>query len=151
MCIKKGGIMAQLLILKATAGDLRGQEFAFPGPAHVLLGRSRTCWLRLPGDATVSRQHCLIEVDEAGAWVQDLGSLNGTYINGAKIGQRARERQDDATMLQPPRQSLQEGDELRICNNAFVIEIVEAVEGKETALGKEPGRSSDQWMLAGCN
>jgi pSer/pThr/pTyr-binding forkhead associated (FHA) protein len=140
--------MANLLILKATAGDLRGQEFAFPGPAHVVLGRSRSCWLRLPGDATVSRQHCLIEVDEYGAWVQDLGSLNGTYVNGEKIGQRDRERRDDATMVQPPRHTLRDGDELRICNNSFLVEVLAASDIPATAPRKEAGGSSDHLSVA---
>ena len=77
--------MAAMLILKAMTGDLRGQEFALTGPAHCVLGRSRGCTLRLPGDATVSRQHCLLELDDSGAWAQDLGSLNGTYVNRRRI------------------------------------------------------------------
>src|ERR1700722_11720522 len=109
--------MTMLLILKATGGDLHGREFALTGPAHCVLGRSRSCTLRLPGDATVSRQHCLIEIESDGVWVQDLGSLNGTLVNGAKIGQRERNHDGESTMVQPPRQHLKDGDELRICNN----------------------------------
>src|SRR3954462_3938154 len=104
--------MATMLTLRALTGDLRGQEFAFRGPAYCVLGRSRSCQLRLPGDATVSRQHCLIELEREGVWVQDLGSLNGTLINGEKIGQRDREPQQDATMVAPARQLLYDGDEL---------------------------------------
>jgi len=117
--------MSTLLILRATTGDLLGQEFAIPGPAHCVLGRSRGCTLRLPGDVTVSRQHCLIEVEDDGAWIQDLGSLNGTLVNGAKIGQRERNTNSDATMVQPLRHGLQDGDELRICNNAFTVELAD--------------------------
>jgi pSer/pThr/pTyr-binding forkhead associated (FHA) protein len=116
-----------LLVLKATAGDLNGQEFAITGPAHWVLGRSRSCSLRLPGDGTVSRQHCLIEVEAGGVWIQDLGSLNGTLVNGEKIGQRQRVRNGDATMVQPPRQELQDGDELRICNNTFAVVLTERI------------------------
>src|SRR3954463_16016124 len=101
--------MATMMILRALTGDLRGQEFAFTGPAHAILGRSRSCTLRLPGDTTVSRQHCCIELDEYGAWVQDLGSLNGTHVNGEKVGQRGRPNNDDATMMQPPRHGLEDG------------------------------------------
>jgi pSer/pThr/pTyr-binding forkhead associated (FHA) protein len=117
--------MATMMILRALTGDLRGQEFAFSGPAHAILGRSRSCTLRLPGDATVSRQHCCIELDEFGAWVQDLGSLNGTHVNGGKVGQRDRCKNEDATMMQPPRHGLEDGDELRICNNIFAVVLNE--------------------------
>jgi pSer/pThr/pTyr-binding forkhead associated (FHA) protein len=76
----------------------------------------------LPGDITVSRQHCLLEVDATGAWVQDLGSLNGTFVNGEKIGQR-NGRDGDETMVQTTRQALHDGDELRICNNVFAVRL----------------------------
>jgi pSer/pThr/pTyr-binding forkhead associated (FHA) protein len=117
--------MTALLTLKAPAGDLLGQEFPITGPAHYVLGRSRSCTLRLPGDATVSRQHCLIEVEEEGIWIQDLGSLNGTLVNGEKIGQRERGGNSDATMVQPGRHGLRDGDEVRICNNAFKVELAD--------------------------
>lgn len=134
--------MSTMLTLKATAGDLQGREFTFKSPTYCVLGRSRTCTLRLPGDATVSRQHCLIEVDKDGVWVQDLGSLNGTYINGSKIGQRDRHHEGDATMVQPPRQLLQNGDELRVCNNAFAIELI--------AAGTEAVEEANNWEVALC-
>ena len=118
--------MNTTLILKATAGDLQGQQFRFSSPSYCVLGRSRNCTLRLPGDATVSRQHCLVELDGDGIWIQDLGSLNGTFVNGEKIGQRDPVREGDATMVQPPRQCLRDGDLLRICNNVFAVQVVEA-------------------------
>jgi eukaryotic-like serine/threonine-protein kinase len=128
--------MNTTLTLKATTGDLRGQEFSFTGPSYCVLGRSRSCTLRLPGDATVSRQHCLVELDDDGIWIQDLGSLNGTFVNGEKIGQREPQRDGDVTMVQPPRQCLRDGDLLRICNNVFAIQVVE-----EAAVTQ--GRNSD--------
>jgi len=120
-------MMSTLLILKGTAGDLLGREFAIPSPGQCVVGRSRGCMLRLPGDATVSRQHCIIELDPDGVWVQDLGSLNGTQVNGLKIGQRERDHDGDATMVQPSRRSLQTGDELRICSNVFRVELADTV------------------------
>jgi pSer/pThr/pTyr-binding forkhead associated (FHA) protein len=115
--------MPTLMILKATAGDLRGQEFAINGPANCVLGRSRSCGLRLPGDPTVSRQHCVIEIGPGRAWVQDLGSLNGTHLNGDRIGVRDISN-GDATMVAPPRRPLCHGDELRVCANIFQVELV---------------------------
>jgi pSer/pThr/pTyr-binding forkhead associated (FHA) protein len=70
---------------------------------------------------TVSRQHCLIDLEGGSAWVQDLGSLNGTYVNGQKIGQPGNERQADATWAAPARQELQDGDELRVSNTVFAV------------------------------
>lgn len=136
--------MNTTLILKATAGDLQGQQYRFSNPSYCVMGRSRSCTLRLPGDATVSRQHCLVELDSEGVWIQDLGSLNGTFVNGEKIGQRETPRDGDATMIQPGRQCLRDGDLLRICNNVFAVKVVE-----ESAATIQQGQDSE-YELALC-
>jgi pSer/pThr/pTyr-binding forkhead associated (FHA) protein len=113
--------MATLLILRALTGELRGQEFTFRAPACCLLGRCRDCHVRLPRDTTVSRQHCLVELEGAAAWVQDLGSCNGTHLNSENIGQRQHERRGDATMVAPLRRQLHDGDLLRVGNTFFAV------------------------------
>lgn len=114
--------MSNLLTLKAIAGDLRGQEFVFATPVRCILGRSRSCGLRLPFDPTVSRQHCLLESDDDGIWAQDLCSLNGTFVNGSKIGTRPQ-CNADATQPEVGRYMLRDGDELRVCGNVFRVEL----------------------------
>jgi len=53
--------------------------------SRVVLGRSRECDVRVP-DANVSRRHCEIAQEGASSWsVRDLGSTNGTELNGHKI------------------------------------------------------------------
>jgi pSer/pThr/pTyr-binding forkhead associated (FHA) protein len=127
-----------MLVLRGLTGELRGQEFAVPGPSHWILGRSRSCSLRLLGDATVSRQHCMIEVNARGAWVQDLGSLNGTHVNGEKISVAdSRSASPDGTAIQAPPKALSDGDELRICNTLFAV-CLSDVESP----AKEPKRST---------
>jgi pSer/pThr/pTyr-binding forkhead associated (FHA) protein len=55
-----------------------------PREGQVVLGRSRECEVRLP-DADTSRRHAKI-VCEAGRFVlHDLGSTNGTFVNGERI------------------------------------------------------------------
>jgi pSer/pThr/pTyr-binding forkhead associated (FHA) protein len=140
--------MVTMLILRALTGELRGQEFAFPAPAHAVLGRSRSCTVRLPGDATVSRQHCLIELDDCGVWVQDLGSLNGTLINGEKIGQAGLPASGQDTLVQAPRHCLEDGDELRICNNLFAVCLSEAEVHSQEKVKSD--RTSGEWRLSQC-
>jgi pSer/pThr/pTyr-binding forkhead associated (FHA) protein len=111
------------LILRALTGDLRGKEFAFSGPVDFVVGRSRTCSLRLATDSTVSRQHCVIEFNNGGAWIQDLGSRNGTLVNGTPIGPVQQNKPSEVTKLQPERHQLEDGDELRICNNIFAVNL----------------------------
>jgi pSer/pThr/pTyr-binding forkhead associated (FHA) protein len=109
------------MTLRALTGDLRGQEFTLRTPAHCVLGRSSMCGLCLPHDATVSRQHCLIELEGGSAWVQDLGSRNGTYLNGEQIGQRPHGPESAATLVASWRRELHDGDELRLCNTVFAV------------------------------
>jgi hypothetical protein len=52
--------------------------------AHITLGRSSSCQLVFADD-TVSRRHAALVVRD-GAWhVVDLGSSNGTFVNGRRV------------------------------------------------------------------
>lgn len=52
---------------------------------RTLLGRDETCDVLLPG-RQVSRRHAAVVVDEQGVQLQDLGSRNGTHIEGVRVG-----------------------------------------------------------------
>ena len=52
---------------------------------RIVAGRSRTCELSYPDDIGLSRQHFALQ-RIAGQWhVEDLGSKNGTQLNGAQL------------------------------------------------------------------
>ncbi len=56
------------------------------GAGPFVLGRSRSCDLRLPsGDA--SRRHAEIVPGEDGFLLRDLASTNGTFVNGARVSE----------------------------------------------------------------
>ncbi|MCX7804979.1 MAG: FHA domain-containing protein, partial [Planctomycetota bacterium] len=50
------------------------------------IGRVKTSDLVIAGDSAVSREHCRLDVTPEGVFVTDLGSYNGTIVNGGKIG-----------------------------------------------------------------
>ena len=52
------------------------------------LGRSSTVELSFPDDSGLSRQHLAIEPDGDGWTVRDLGSKNGTVLNGVRVGEK---------------------------------------------------------------
>jgi hypothetical protein len=53
------------------------------GGGRLVIGRSRTCELVVDDD-TVSRRHAALELRD-GAWrLRDLGSRNGTWVNGRR-------------------------------------------------------------------
>jgi len=55
----------------------------------LLIGRAEECDVR-PLSEDVSRRHCEIVVGPADTWIQDLGSRNGTYVNGTRIAEKLR-------------------------------------------------------------
>jgi len=54
-------------------------------------------------DASVSRRHARITVDDDGATIEDLGSKNGTYVRGRKIQKPARLADRDVIKIGPAR------------------------------------------------
>ena len=59
----------------------------------ISIGRAVDNDIRL-SNTLVSRHHCRIEVGEDGAWLTDLGSSNGTQVNGDSVGRRVVEPGD---------------------------------------------------------
>src|SRR5688572_25016101 len=54
----------------------------------VVVGRREDCDLRIPlGE--VSRKHCRFVKDGDGLRIEDLGSSNGTYVNGERVQEAA--------------------------------------------------------------
>lgn len=51
------------------------------GAGETLVGRGSDCDIFF-GDVTVSRHHAMLNADKRGLRIEDLGSTNGTYVNG---------------------------------------------------------------------
>ena len=56
-------------------------RLVLPEAECAVLGRSRVCD-RVIADPTVSRMHALLRFDDSHWWLSDLGSMNGTWVNG---------------------------------------------------------------------
>jgi DNA-binding winged helix-turn-helix (wHTH) protein len=69
-------------------------------PGENLIGRERgsVVWI---DDASVSRRHARISVNDSGATVEDLGSKNGTFLRGRRIEKPARLADKDAIKIGP--------------------------------------------------
>jgi len=72
----------------AVVGGLdTGRRIALP-PGRALIGRDAACAVRL-ASSTVSSRHCAVEVDAVGVVsVEDLGSRNGTLVDGVALSGR---------------------------------------------------------------
>jgi pSer/pThr/pTyr-binding forkhead associated (FHA) protein len=65
--------------------DCEGIEFVLE-KANVTLGRATINEIVLLHDSKVSRHHARIDKKEAAFTIVDLGSTNGTYVNGKRVG-----------------------------------------------------------------
>jgi tellurite resistance protein len=52
------------------------------------IGRSRKNEIPVLGDSKVSRHHAFLALQDRQWWIQDLGSENGTWVNGARVTRR---------------------------------------------------------------
>lgn len=71
--------------LRVLAGPYTGREFTFDQHDTFLIGRADTAHLYLPEDRFFSRNHCLLEIAPPRVFLRDLGSTNGTFVNGQKV------------------------------------------------------------------
>ncbi len=66
----------------------KGQGKEYPISSELRIGRSLECDISLQ-DNRVSARHALIKPEKSGCMIVDLGSRNGTYINGQLINKSA--------------------------------------------------------------
>lgn len=86
-----------------------------------LIGREEDCQLR-PNSDLVSRHHCVIAIDDFTVRIRDLGSTNGTFVNGQRITTQV---------------VLKQNDQVRIGKLAFEMQIQIAAPPKPKAAAVE--------------
>ncbi len=70
-------------VLTVITGSSTGVQYKVSKGAAVI-GRAPNAELRVEDDG-ISRTHARIRAETGRAWVEDMGSRNGTFVNGAKI------------------------------------------------------------------
>lgn len=71
--------------LNVVAGPQTGRSFTFDQHDTFMIGRSEDSQFCLPQDRFFSRHHCLIEIAPPQAFLRDLASTNGTFVNGLRV------------------------------------------------------------------
>ena len=85
-----------------------GSQKVFPLPSSItVVGRRHDCDLRIPLKS-VSRRHCQLSLNKETLKIRDLGSRNGTYLNGKRITEEA---------------AIQPGDYIKIGPLTFALQI----------------------------
>lgn len=99
------GIRSRRVVVLSSPALTAGTAIELTNSARVGRGQENT--IRLDADSTVSNRHATIDSRTDGLWVEDAGSTNGTFVNGARV--------TSARLLQP-------GDVIRIGHTDLLVE-----------------------------
>ena len=91
---------------------------------ETIIGRDHLAGIRIPSES-ISRRHARIVVAERAATLEDLGSKNGTWLRGEKIGEP---------------KALEDGDSIRLGSVTFTLRIVSGDGSTATEIGPSPAR-----------
>ncbi|MBX3182582.1 MAG: DUF4388 domain-containing protein [Polyangiaceae bacterium] len=85
------------LALRFISGKYQGGEFPLEGDREIYIGRSSDLEMVLV-EEMVSRKHARVTVRGGEITIEDLGSTNGTFVNGEKI-ERATLKEGDRVLI----------------------------------------------------
>jgi len=113
-----------LLYLIIVRGGIPGTMLRL-GQKSCSLGRSAENTFQFH-DSTVSRRHTVLSIDAAGvAWLMDLGSTNGTFVNGRRIATMTPVQAGDGSRIQLGSSTLLKYLKLDPCEEGFQRELYE--------------------------
>ena len=77
----KRGVPSKLVVMEPKVR--KGSAYAVK--TELTLGRASTCSIGIPDDTFASQLHTRVFPHDGAVWVEDLGSTNGTHVNGARL------------------------------------------------------------------
>jgi len=111
-------------MLQVAGGKMDGKTFVFEEHDTFLFGRSSDCHARLPDDPYVSRHHFIMETNPPDARIRDLGSRNGTHVNGNQYGGRKKEETpEEGAKHRHPQVDLWDGDKIKVGETVFTVRV----------------------------
>jgi hypothetical protein len=81
-------VLGRLVVLQSPALD-EGEELVLDSHP-ITLGRGTNNDVALPDDEYASGRHARFEPRRDGVWVEDVGSTNGTFVNGIRLTRERR-------------------------------------------------------------
>ncbi len=134
--------------LRVTAGPHLGEEFSFDRHDTFVVGRKQAHF-SVPDDSFLSRNHFLVEIDPPRCLIKDLGSRNGTKVNGKYVKEYL----------------LQDGDIITAGHSSFAVQIgetwgelpavscercQEVAAPREVLVAMRPGEGNPRWVCKAC-
>jgi len=124
--------IARQLALRFISGKYQGGEFPLGDHQEVIVGRSSDLDMVLVEDM-VSRRHARIACSDAQITIEDLGSTNGTFVNGEKI----------------KRTTLKEGDRVLIGTSILKVISTDPAAQEKRKREEPSGRSAQTRSMTG--
>ncbi|MFN2467369.1 MAG: FHA domain-containing protein [Gaiellaceae bacterium] len=87
----------RLVVLASPAIDVGTERVLDSAP--ITVGRGQQNDVQIERDDFASARHARFEPRRDGVWVEDAGSTNGTYVNGARLSQARRLRPGDVVRI----------------------------------------------------
>jgi hypothetical protein len=116
--------MPAKVVLQVISGPIRGKVFEFDKHDTFVFGRGKECHAKLAKDGYVSRHHFLLEVNPPAATIRDLGSTNGTHVNGQRYGgRRRRETSSDGGQSRGFQVALKDRDVITVGKTSIRVRI----------------------------
>jgi serine/threonine-protein kinase len=129
--------MPSKVTLKFTKGSRAGSELVYTQKEVLYLGRDEDdCKIVFP-EPTISRRHCFLEIVPPQIRVHDLGSKNGTFVNGILIGKREADMSPEEGLKLPHNEyQLKSGDRLGLSGDCEITVEVQIAQ-RCSACGSE--------------
>src|SRR5215468_1060002 len=95
------------VVLRVTSGPHAGQECVLDEQDTCIVGRSKQAGFAMHEDRLLSREHFRIAISPPICLLEDLGSTNGTKVNGLRVAKT----------------QLRDGDVITAGDSAFVVQV----------------------------
>ena len=137
--------MGKSYVLRFISGKYQGGEFPLVADKQIIVGRSSDLDMVLVEDM-VSRKHARIAMAEDQIWIEDLGSTNGTFVNGEKI-KRARLKEGDRVLIGTSILKVIAGDGVRENDAPQPVALETVAAARRTTQGKTMSGSIEEVPL----